>query len=188
MKPLKKLIKKATKIVGYFEHSHLATKALENQQKRLKLPKHRLIQACATRWNSVYAMIKRLIEQKRAVIKVLNSNSVRKIQKLTNSDWINIQILVDVLKPFDEATTLMSAEKSVTISLVWPLIHNIRTNFLAQQDTDSTLIKKFKSTVSSQLSSRILAKTKVQVDGFVPCALLAEICGNFCNIILNIKL
>ena len=42
----------ATRLVGHFKHSMVASKGLESKQKQLGLPEHKLIQAVKTRWNS----------------------------------------------------------------------------------------------------------------------------------------
>ena len=73
---VKSLISKASKTVGHFKHSYLVTQALKDQQKLLNLPNHKLIQSCATRFNSVYGLCSRLNEQKEAVIGVSEDDSV----------------------------------------------------------------------------------------------------------------
>ena len=55
---------KARKIVGHFSHSCKATAKLEEIQEKKDLPKHRLIQDVATRWNSTFKMLERLYEQR----------------------------------------------------------------------------------------------------------------------------
>lgn len=55
------------KIVGHFKHSQVASTALEKLQERLQLPKTRLQQDVATRWNSTFYMLKTLVAQKQAI-------------------------------------------------------------------------------------------------------------------------
>ena len=51
----------ATRLVGHFKHSVIATKALEAEQIQLDIPQHiKLVQAVRTRWNSMYDMLERL--------------------------------------------------------------------------------------------------------------------------------
>jgi len=52
--------------VSHYNHSNLSTERLNQTQKRLNLPNHRLIQMVETRWNSVYLMLQRILEQKEA--------------------------------------------------------------------------------------------------------------------------
>jgi zinc finger BED domain-containing protein 1 (E3 SUMO-protein ligase ZBED1) len=49
---LPKLLAKARSIVGHFRRRPLATSQLERAQQQLSVPKHKLLQDCATRWNS----------------------------------------------------------------------------------------------------------------------------------------
>ncbi|GBP03134.1 Zinc finger BED domain-containing protein 1 [Eumeta japonica] len=66
---LKDCLQKVSAIVGHFKHSNKATTALENAQKKINLPIHRLISHSPTRWNSAYEMVERLVEQRDAVEK-----------------------------------------------------------------------------------------------------------------------
>ncbi|KAJ8897642.1 hypothetical protein PR048_002991 [Dryococelus australis] len=54
------------RIVGHFKHSVQATQQLNDCQRTLKLPEHRLIQDEPTRWDSTYQMLSRLLEQRKA--------------------------------------------------------------------------------------------------------------------------
>lgn len=65
---VERLISKASSIVRHFKHSTYASKTLLDKQKELNLPQHKLIQTCKTRWNSTYAMLNVLFEQKKAII------------------------------------------------------------------------------------------------------------------------
>ena len=67
-------VARATKEVEHFNKSRLDFEKLEEQQKLLGLPNHKLIQAVPHRWNSVYDMIKRLSEQQAAVAAVLHNH------------------------------------------------------------------------------------------------------------------
>jgi len=49
---LPKVLSKARAIVGHFRRSPLATTELQKAQNQLNLPEHKLLQDCATRWNS----------------------------------------------------------------------------------------------------------------------------------------
>jgi len=47
-----KVLSKARAIVGHFRRSPLATTELKKAQNQLNVPEHKLLQDCATRWNS----------------------------------------------------------------------------------------------------------------------------------------
>ena len=59
-------------IVSNLKHSTAAIKALQVTQKKLKMPKKKLIQSVQTRWNSVCTMVERLIESRKFISIVLN--------------------------------------------------------------------------------------------------------------------
>lgn len=55
---------KCSAVVAFSHHSTRAAVRLKEIQKQLKLPEHKLIQSVETRWNSVFYMFERLLEQK----------------------------------------------------------------------------------------------------------------------------
>ena len=59
-------------LVEYFNKSRFDFAKLEEKQKLLGLPNHKLIQAVPHPWNSVYDMIEQLCEQQPAVAAVLH--------------------------------------------------------------------------------------------------------------------
>lgn len=75
----------AGRLVQHFSHSTVACKALEAKQDQMQLPKHKLIQSCKTRWNSVVDMFERLIEQRWAVTAVLSDRTVTKLCRMPES-------------------------------------------------------------------------------------------------------
>ena len=54
LNPLSHLLAAARKFVGHFKHSVTAVASLNNKQKAINVPEHRLIQDVSTRWNSTY--------------------------------------------------------------------------------------------------------------------------------------
>ncbi|TKS75221.1 hypothetical protein D9C73_009305 [Collichthys lucidus] len=88
------------------------------------LASHRLIQPCKTRWNSVCEMFDQLEEQQWAVVAVLSDRTVTRLQdarilELKEEYWQLMEDTQDtqpVLSALKCATTVMSAEKDVTIS------------------------------------------------------------------------
>lgn len=68
---LSECLRKISSIVGHFKHSNKTSAALTSAQKKTNLPNHRLISHCVTHWNSAFAMIGRVIEQRKAICHVL---------------------------------------------------------------------------------------------------------------------
>ncbi|CAI6354380.1 unnamed protein product [Macrosiphum euphorbiae] len=93
------LLKKCRSIVTHYNHSNKSWGRLQQIQIRLNLPNHKLIQMVETRWNSVYLMLERIIEQKEAIVFDL----VKDID-VTVGEWELINGYVEILKPVLEAT------------------------------------------------------------------------------------
>ena len=66
--------------------------------------------------------MERLLEQQAAIAAVLIEGKTRHLM-LDVAEWAIIEQLVDVLKPFHQATETMSAEKYPTVSSIKPLLY-----------------------------------------------------------------
>ncbi|KAG7453374.1 zinc finger BED domain-containing 4-like [Solea senegalensis] len=76
-----------------------------------------LKQDVATRWNSTFYMLKRFIEVKDPVISTLALINTP-LSPLSTEEWGIVRETVDIIKPFEEVTVEMSAERFVTASKV----------------------------------------------------------------------
>lgn len=115
------LQKRSSAIVTFFHHSTRAADKLKEIQKQQKFPEHKLLQAVETRWNSVFYMWERLLEQKEAVTTVLCLLGKSSLC-LNEEQWSVISLSIDALRPFEEATREVSTEKHVSVSKVIPLV------------------------------------------------------------------
>ncbi|KAJ8353269.1 hypothetical protein SKAU_G00208360 [Synaphobranchus kaupii] len=163
--PSMMVIVAAGKLVKHFHHSTPATKALEAKQQQMRLPTHRLIQSCKTRWNSVCEMFDRLVEQRWAVNAVLSDRTVTKLQdarvlELKDEYWQLMEDIAPVLAALKCATTVMSAETEVSISNTYPITFRLINTHLMREEGDSSKVAEFKSKVRTSLGERM----KVQSD------------------------
>ncbi len=108
-------------IVAFFHHSTRAAERLREIQKQLKFSEHKVIQSVETRWNSVFYMLERLVEQKEAVTTVLCLLGKSSLC-LSEEDWSMISHSADALRPFEEVPKEVSTEKHVSVSKVIPLV------------------------------------------------------------------
>ena len=65
---MQRLLAKCRYLVGHFKHSALATKGLIKKQKTLGFKKPlRVVQEVATRWNSTFYVMQRLVQLKQPI-------------------------------------------------------------------------------------------------------------------------
>ncbi|XP_065368779.1 E3 SUMO-protein ligase ZBED1-like [Calliphora vicina] len=107
---------KIKRIVEYFHRSSQGLKKLIETQKQMQLPELKLKQDVVTRWNSTYDMLQRIVCIKDAVISTLALN--RPDLSLPLDEWVLLDEIILILKPFYEVTKEISAEKNVTLSKV----------------------------------------------------------------------
>ena len=153
--PVARVLQRCRKVVGHFSHSYVAQSELSVKQSALNLPKHKLIQEVATRWNSSLEMAKRILEQQSAISAVLLQSHKRSDRELLLSpaDITLLEHIVEVLQPFAEATTMLSSEKYVSVSVVQPILKALLKKHLRPSDTDSQIVTDMKAALYTSLSS-----------------------------------
>ena len=107
-------------LASHFKRSSKASNRLQEVQHSLKMPEHKMIRDCETRWSSTFFMLERYLEQHSAVQVVCNEHEVT-LPFPTRGEIIDLQMITKILKPFADATTCMSSETNVTLSSV--MIH-----------------------------------------------------------------
>lgn len=157
------IVQKAADIVSAFNHSYTRMRGLEEKLRALDLPHLKLVQRCPTRWNSTFNMLERLYILRTGITAALGDRSIFKSSiaaklEMCEVEWLKISDLVTVLCPLQQATTVLCADKKITLSLVRPIIHGILSHHLAIKDTDSSMILSFKLCVASDLTNRFHMK------------------------------
>ncbi|KAJ8375608.1 hypothetical protein SKAU_G00061880 [Synaphobranchus kaupii] len=156
---ISRLIAACARLGGHFHHSTVATVALRKKQEQQELPRHKLIQLCKTRWNSVNDMLERLHEQRWAVTAVLSERTVTKLGdaktlELTDDNWQTIENILPVLNSLKTATTALCGEAYVPVSMVYPVTISLLNRHLKPGD-DSNKVADFKKTVATSLRRRM---------------------------------
>ena len=150
---VQRVLGRCRKLVEHFRKSTKETYKLREKQEMLKLPQHQLIQECTTRWGSTLGMLERIMEQQAAIAAVLMEGKVRHLMPDGN-DWIVIELLVDILKPFQHATEVMSAVKYPTVSMVKPLLYKLVEKTLRADDSDASTAREVKKAIRNDLQER----------------------------------
>ncbi|KAL2076764.1 hypothetical protein ACEWY4_027641 [Coilia grayii] len=110
------------KNVAAFSYSWKRRRELAEAQVQLNLPAHQLITESPTRWGSRLQMVERVLEQERALAKVLSADKKTRPLVLTWQDIEVLEAIQRALKPLQEFTDALSGEGYVTLSYVrpWP--------------------------------------------------------------------
>ncbi|KAK4328281.1 hypothetical protein Pmani_001306 [Petrolisthes manimaculis] len=114
------ILQKCNSVVTYFHHSTKAMDKLREIQQQINLPMHKLINSVVTRWNSVFYMLERIVEQNQAITTALCVLG-RSTMCLCEEELEKIKDMITALRPYEEVTRELSAEKFVSISKVIPL-------------------------------------------------------------------
>lgn len=158
VKELEAIIEKCKRLVKYFKKSTLATNALNTEQKD-RFPENeplKLIQDVATRWNSIYHMLNRIL---------LLSDSLAMVTRrlsqappfLTADEEEIVKELVKILNIFEQATKLLSGESYPTSSLVIPVICGLYDTLNTLSPCITTTIGKiFYHKVKESMNTRLL--------------------------------
>jgi zinc finger BED domain-containing protein 1 (E3 SUMO-protein ligase ZBED1) len=120
--------------VSHFSHSSQATKKLLGKQFAPARPKG-VLQDVATRWWSTYAMTNRLLEIKGYLHALESEGSLT--CNLTGMQWVIVELVRNVLKPFMIAQKLLEDEKYITISFVPGIIYSVRQGLKAVENDEN---------------------------------------------------
>ncbi|KAL0861410.1 hypothetical protein ABMA27_008954 [Loxostege sticticalis] len=105
---------KVKDIVEYFKRSSHAQQQLLTLQKQMNIEPLKLKQDVATRWNSTFLMLSRIVQIKNSVIAAIAL--LRSDLTLTDHDWSIIEAAIPILEIFYQVTEEISTEKHVSLS------------------------------------------------------------------------
>lgn len=158
----KEIIERVKNVVSFFHKSSKATEKLRQMQVRLNLPEHKLIQQVITRWNSVYYMMTRYLEQHEAVRTALSLLERTDLAVPSDSNGY-IEEMIRVLQPFEAVTTELSAEKYVSVSKILPLARGLQKVTMSNKNDGICL----------ELSEKLLSQMSHRFSNFEDKAVVA---------------
>ncbi|XP_073719120.1 E3 SUMO-protein ligase ZBED1-like [Misgurnus anguillicaudatus] len=142
------------KVVAAFSYSWKKKRDLAAAQEEYHLPKHKLISETPTRWGSRQQMVKRVLEQKRAITEVLSKD--KKTRALVPT-WQDVDVLESIdaaLSPLLEFTDALSGESYVSVSFLKPVMHLFNNSILKEAEDDTELTRTIKRTVMGYLNEK----------------------------------
>ncbi|KAL0149553.1 hypothetical protein M9458_055080, partial [Cirrhinus mrigala] len=154
---ISRLLGKVRKVVTFFHKSTTAAHALKVKQEMLNISVHKLIHDCPTRWNTIYDMMERYLEQQPAIYSALMDKNVKKnvkdIAVSSDSELKLTEEMINLLKLLKTITTLLSTETTPSLSMVLPLKTMILKSMEPVED-ESLAIKDAKAAISQDLENR----------------------------------
>lgn len=142
------------KNVAAFSTSWKRRRELAEAQVQLNLPAHQLITESPTRWGSRLQMVERVLEQERALAKVLSADKKTRPFVLTWQDIEVLEAIQRALKPLQDFTDALSGEGYVTLSYVRPVLHLFNSKLLAPQEGDGELANTIRHTILTYLNDK----------------------------------
>jgi hypothetical protein len=147
------VFEKAKAITTHFRHSAKDTKKLMSLELTFGLQQLKLKQECQTRWNTRYLMLQRLLTVKEPVSAILINQT--KIANLLPNEWQMAEHIVTVLAPFERVTTIMSGAKYPTVSMVIPILNELKQSlWRLVVDGASEVVTEFCHTLVNNIDSR----------------------------------
>ncbi|XP_072400428.1 E3 SUMO-protein ligase ZBED1-like [Diabrotica undecimpunctata] len=121
--PLKRKVKS---IVEHFHRSTNANNKLIDLQKQINAgqPPLKLKNDVITRWNSTYFMFERFLKIKEPLNAAMGVLQIG-VELLTELEWLELKEICLVLKPFEQISTEMSAEKNVNLSKIIVIVKGL---------------------------------------------------------------
>lgn len=107
---VKPTVDKVKTIVEFFRKCTVATETLKSIQRQMGMPEQKPKEECATRCNSTFFMLKRMIESKDAIISTL-ADLGELVEPLSEEEWETVKEVCDVLEPYEEVTVEMTRER-----------------------------------------------------------------------------
>ncbi|XP_041722424.2 zinc finger BED domain-containing protein 4-like [Coregonus clupeaformis] len=150
LKVIKTTVDKVKAVVEFFHKSTVAAQKLKSTQRQMGIPELRPKQECATRWNSTFDMLKRMLEIKDAIISTLALINAS-IEPLSQEEWELVKEVCAVLQPFQEVTVEISADSYVTASKMLLLCKGLQ--LVTAENQWTVTVQKVKELVAALCSA-----------------------------------
>jgi hypothetical protein len=148
--PAKELVRRVHDVVKAIRGDSVIRAELAAEQSKHGLDVLQLVSDNDTRWHSELAMLERFLKLYEPLEAVLARHDFH----FAPADQAHVQDLVDVLLPIRLHSRALETESSVTMSLVLPHLHKIRSRELAPTPEDSDFKRQLKKDLLTKFSDR----------------------------------
>ncbi|KAM8762178.1 E3 SUMO-protein ligase ZBED1-like isoform 1-T1 [Acanthopagrus schlegelii] len=146
-------------MVMWMKRSSLAKPVLKEKQRLLGLPEHAVILDVKNRWNSLFLMVERFLEQFPALQaasmdpRLKRSMEKDRLERVTDDDYRKAEEFVRVMKILYTSTLCISAERSPTLGQILPILGKLQHHFTVT-DGDSSFTQAIKEKIWGDLAQR----------------------------------
>ncbi|XP_069129208.1 E3 SUMO-protein ligase ZBED1-like [Argopecten irradians] len=144
---LDRLLGRIRRVVTYFHKSNIAMAILNTKQTLLELPHLKLIMDVSTRWNSTFNMLECFLEQQPAIEATLLNKDLKKnfkdVYTMSGDDISTAKY-----------RSLLSLQKSPTVSLIHPLKEMLLQQLRVIQNDDGNVVTAAKEAMIKDLEQR----------------------------------
>ncbi|KAJ8349851.1 hypothetical protein SKAU_G00249810 [Synaphobranchus kaupii] len=136
-------------VIVWMKRSSMAKTVLREKQHILNLPQHSVLLDVRTRWNSLYLMLERFLEQYPAIQAASLDQRLRKpmerdrLAQLTDEDFRKAEDFVQLMRVLYTSTLCVSTEKSPTCGQILPMLQKLREHFTVQDGDTSVDVRAF---------------------------------------------
>ncbi|CAM4425074.1 unnamed protein product [Leuciscus chuanchicus] len=146
-------------MVVWLKRSSLAKPVLKEKQKLLGLPEHAVILDVKNRWNSLFLMVERFLEQFPAIqaaamdARLKRTMEKDRLERVTDDDFRKAEFVKVMKLPLCTSTLCMSAERIPTLGQILPILGKLEHHFTISAE-DSTFTQCIKEKIWGDLSKR----------------------------------
>ena len=140
-------------VIVWMKRSIMAKTVLKEKKLLLKLPQHTMLLDVKTRWNSLFLMVERFLEQYPALQAAVLDTQLRKpmerdkLDRITDDDFIRAEEFIKVMKVMYTSTLCVSSEKNPpTCGQILPILEKMKDHFTVQEE-DSLFVCRIKQKV-----------------------------------------
>ncbi|XP_028443439.1 zinc finger BED domain-containing protein 4-like [Perca flavescens] len=125
-------------VVVWLKRSTVAKTVMREMQRLLDLPEHNMILDVRTRWNSLFLMVERFLEQYPANLDQRLRKPMEKdrLERLTDDDFQKAEDFVKIMNLLYNSTHCVSIERSPTCGQILPILTKLEAHFrVSEEDT-----------------------------------------------------